>query len=738
MNKRPLCIFALFLTGIIWILHLGGVSIPGISPPVLPVGCVQEGVLVQGLLYRTEENSFYTILYIRQVSLIQNSENYPIDNIKVNIKKEETGNTFVPGMTVRVKGNLKEIPLPSNPGQFHERNYYYARKIRWYMDGEWAEETDADGNPFLLWRSRLKEKIKEILLCVASEDTGGLFCAMLLGDKKEMERQTVLRLQISAMAHCVAVSGTHLSVLGWGLFWILGYLRLPMPLNAAACSILMIQYGILTGSSASAMRAVIMFALAVGALATGRTFDLPSALALAAVFLILDSPAWILDSGFLLSFGAVASLMLVYPALKTEKEGKLRKTYKGSCSVFLGLLPIQMFFFFEVPLFGTLVNLVVLPTMGVVLISGIAGCAGAIISRDLGKFLIFPGNLILKIYLKIGEIIQQIPFSVAITGAPGIWKIAAYYGVLLLWCTMRNKKKKKNEKKGKRKEGIFFPLLLMGFLVLRIPDQNLQIHFLDVGQGDCAVLQNGWHVYMIDGGSSDISGVGRYRILPFLKWKGISVIDGVFLSHMDEDHINGVEELLEAVVQKETSIHIKNMYLSFCEEKEKLERIENLGRKAGCRIFYIRQGDCMINKNLKITCLYPESSRGESNENSQVLYVEGKSLSILFTGDLEGQGEENLERILQQRRLPIHILKVAHHGSGNSSKDSFLTGVNADIGIISCGKDNPYGHPHPDLIERLKHRGMDWYLTWERGMITVRECGKKGKVSFQLNKIMIE
>lgn len=728
MNKRPLCIFALFLAGMIWILHLGGVPIPGISPPVLPEDCGAKAVLVEGLLYRTEETSFYTILYLRRVRLIQNSEKiYPIDNIKVNIKKESMEDSLVPGMTVNIKGNLKEIPMPSNPGQFHERNYYYARKIRWYMEGQWVGEVQKDRDFFLFWRNRIKEKIKEKILSIASVDTGGLFCAMLLGDKKEMEKQTVLRLQISAMAHCVAVSGTHLSVLGWGLFRILRSLRLPLPLNTGICSFLMIQYGILTGSSASAIRAVILFVLAVGALAAGRTFDLPSAMALACIFLILDSPAWLLDSGFLLSFGAVLSLAVFQPAIKTGKQGKIRQTYNGSCSVFLGLLPIQMQFFCEVPLFGTLVNLVVLPTMGIVLMTGIAGCIGAIFSIEAGKLLIFPGDLILKGYLKIGEIIQQIPFAVAITGAPKLWKVAVYYGMLFFWYVV------------KRKAGIIVPLFCVIFLTFGIPDQNLQVHFLDVGQGDCAVLQKGRRVYMIDGGSSDVSGVGRYRILPFLKWKGISVIHGVFLSHMDGDHINGIEELLEAIIQKETCLRIKNLYLSCCKEKEEeLKRIEKLGKEAGCRIFYIQKGDRILNKQLQITCLYPENEQGESNENSQVLYVKGRHISLLFPGDLEGRGEETLEKILEEGTFPIQILKVAHHGSKNSSKDTFLNRVNASIGIISCGKENSYGHPHPELMERLEARGIRPYLTPERGMITIREERKTGKVSFQLKESMIE
>ncbi len=134
----------------------------------------------------------------------------------------------------------------------------------------------------------------------------------------------------------------------------------------------------------------------------GRTYDLLSALALSILLLLSDNPKWLTDSGFLLSFGAVIGLSIFYPKLKSKKENKLGNTFLGSIAVLLVTLPIQMYAFYEIPLFGILVNLFVLPTIGIVLISGMAGCVAAFFSFFLGKILAFPAILILNFYLKSG------------------------------------------------------------------------------------------------------------------------------------------------------------------------------------------------------------------------------------------------------------------------------------------------------------------------------------------------
>jgi len=244
------------------------------------------------------------------------------------------------------------------------------------------------------------------------------------------------------------------------------------------------------------------------------------------------------------------------------------------------------------------------------------------------------------------------------------------------------------------------------------------------------VIQQKKEVYLIDGGSSDVSKVGTYRILPFLKYSGIRTVDGIFLSHPDNDHINGIEELFEAVAKKETSLKIETVYLSKNKEKEeKINEIAQLAKRAGCEVRYIKKGAQLKQKAFQVECLSPENETGESNENSQVLLFKTDNLSVLFTGDMEQKGEDAVTEQLNERQEQIDILKVPHHGSKNSAKEAFLEAAGAKIGIISCGEGNSYGHPHKELLERLKEKQIGWYVTIERGAITVT-AGKRNKLSF--------
>ena len=681
MSRRPLCIIGCLVILILWSLNLMGVSTFGGTS--LDLTDSDRSVIIQGILYKQESNSFYTSLYLKKTNLIQNSKKQSIDNVKATIKTEYLKQLPSDGDRLLIQGRLKQIQEPGNPGQFNERSYYYARKIKWYLEAEQVTIQKTEADKGVTFRSRLKELLKTKIKQITTKKTSGLFMAILLGEKSEVERETLLRMQLSAMSHCVVVSGTHLSILGWGLFRLLRKLRIPLWMAGMISIFLMIQYGIFTGNGASAVRAVIMFSMAVGAVLVGRTYDLLSALALSILLLLSDNPKWLTDSGFLLSFGAVIGLSIFYPKLKSKKENKLGNTFLGSIAVLLVTLPIQMYAFYEIPLFGILVNLFVLPTIGIVLISGMAGCVAAFFSLFLGKILAFPAILILNFYLKIGKVIQSIPQATYITGSVSLKRAVVYYGILAGWCFLRKKSKKVP------RVGLILAVLV---LLFPTPRNQTKITFLDVGQGDCAVIQQKKEVYLIDGGSSDVSKVGTYRILPFLKYSGIRTVDGIFLSHPDNDHINGIEELFEAVAKKETSLKIETVYLSKNKEKD-------------------------------------ENETGESNENSQVLLFKTDNLSVLFTGDMEQKGEDAVTEQLNERQEQIDILKVPHHGSKNSAKEAFLEAAGAKIGIISCGEGNSYGHPHKELLERLKEKQIGWYVTIERGAITVT-AGKRNKLSF--------
>ena len=733
MNKRPLCVAALLWAAVLWLLGQAGIPSFTFVCPKLPAELHSANAAVVGEIYKKEEFTLNTNLYIKKSILNINSKKYPIDNVKVHIEKERCPDFLECGDRVLLSGTLMEIPLPANLGQFNERVYYYARGVKWYQDADSVKLLDKSANRIL----RGKEKIKDIwrngISAVIPESKRGFFESILIGEKEDLDSKQKLLFQFMGCSHILAISGMHLSIIGGGLLKILQ--RLHLPFGAAGCIPIfaMLLYGKLTGGGAAVMRAGIMFSVFVGALILKRTYDFLSAAALACILLLIESPLYLYDSSFLLSFGAILGLGLVYPIFFSTEITQGKRTFldkvkksltdgvKAGLAVWSILLPIMMYFFYEISVWGILVNLVVLPTAGVLLVSGCAGSILGIFCLTLpGKLAAAPAVVIVDIYLFIGKIVQKLPMALWITGKPEMWKCVCYYGILflLLWIKV-NKKWKKS----------FFCILAVRilFLYIRMPWEKRDITFLDVGQGDCACIHTGKRsCFLIDGGSSSVSGVGKYRILPFLKAYGIQEIEGIFVSHTDADHINGIQEILESISKKETQMKIGTLFLSECKEtEEKLLELETEGKKAGCRVVYVRKGTRITGGKVTLECLAPGRSDFESNEGSQVFKMTKGRLRVLFTGDIEGDGETELLKILQKKGENYDVLKVAHHGSKNSTTEEILETIMPCAAIISCGENNSYGHPHKELKERLKAYTQRTFMTMTGGEISLSE-EKKG------------
>ena len=756
MTKRPLCIAALVWAALLWLLGAAGVPFLGFSPPQLSQEAQGKLVLVSGIVYRADSYPQSNYLYLKKANLILNSEKYPIDNVRVKIKTQSEERLAEPGSEILIRGVLEEIPLPANPGQFHERNYQYARRVKWYLEGADLQVVREKADRLLFWQEQVKEKMRQGISRSIPQSVQGIFLAMLTGEKGELGQEEKSLFTAIGGSHILAISGLHLSVLGWGFYKILRRLRIPVWAAGVVASGWIFFYGILTGSSASAMRAAVMFAAGIGAVLFKRTYDFLSAMALASILLLAESPLLLYDSSFLLSFGAIAGLGLIQPVLfphKDEKKNRsakekitksLKEGLQSGISVWLATLPMVMYFFFEVPVWGILINLAVLPTVNIVLISGVLGCVLGMLPGGLvllGRAAAVPGTVLLQGYLRAGELVRRLPVSMWITGQPKLWKCGAYY-LLLLAALLVLMYREKRQKAGGKSRCVCWGVLGMGILLLslNVPDFVLRTVFLDVGQGDSAcILTDKGSCYLIDGGSSSISSVGRYRILPFLKSQGIRKVDGIFVSHMDDDHVNGIQELLEMTAAGESAVRIRCLFLSPCREtQEKAESLKKCAQQAGCRIVFIKTGTQIREGDLVFSCLSPKDSTMGSNEGSQVLRVSLGGFDSLFTGDLEGMGEKDVEQLLEKDKRSWELLKIAHHGSKYSSSQEFLELVRPRLGIISCAKENRYGHPHAELLERLEDLEILAVQVWQTGAVTADWDGKNTKVSFHYGKIMLE
>ena len=285
--------------------------------------------------------------------------------------------------------------------------------------------------------------------------------------------------------------------------------------------------------------------------------------------------------------------------------------------------------------------------------------------------------------------------------------------------------------------GTFSLLRAAGILLilLGIPKWKrgqMELTMLDVGQGDCFFFRDGnGKNYLIDGGSSSVDAAGRYRLEPFLKFRGVKRLDYVWVTHGDVDHLNAVEELLE---RRKYGVEIQ--YLIFPEQKywdERLIKLCNLAEEAGTKVRVMEMDTIFLSGKLKMRCLWPgEGEPSENgNENSLVLHLQYGKITMLFTGDLENTGEELLtERIKNLRKkgeLPAcyDLLKVGHHGSRNATGEELLEVIRPRVAFCSSGKENRYGHPHVETLERLAKWGVSLYNTKDRGAVSMYTDGRE-------------
>ncbi len=214
-------------------------------------------------------------------------------------------------------------------------------------------------------------------------------------------------------------------------------------------------------------------------------------------------------------------------------------------------------------------------------------------------------------------------------------------------------------------------------------------------------------------------------MIPFLKSKGVGIIEAVFISHPDLDHMNGIEEILSNA-QKE-KIFIKTIYILNGMEKE-YDTIVTLAKGCDTKIVGIQKGFKMIDEELVISCMYPQISEDNkyyisNNDASLVMDISYRDFNMLFMGDIELQGESILLPSINQS---YDALKVSHHGSNTSTSENFLRRANPQIAVISCGENNPYGHPHKEVIQRLKMANCRIVQTKESGCIRIH-INRKGK-----------
>lgn len=618
------------------------------------------------------------------------------------------------GNIISVYGEVSSFSKPGNPGQFNEYQYYREQKISYRAFAQSLTIKNSGYNKMKQWLHEVRGSFFIRLNRLLPEKEAGVMAAMLLGEKGALSEEVKEMYQENGIAHILAISGLHISVIGAGLFFFLRRFVMPMKAAGAVTGTVLLLYGELTGFPIATQRAVIMMLCVLLARFLGRRYDLLNALSLGALIQLFLRPGALFQTGFLLSYGTVLGIaFFVEPFTEIGQEKRLWKMISGSFGIYLVTLPVLLYSYYEITTYSVLVNVVILPFVSLLLVLSLIGVGVSFPVFPAGHFLFGAVYYILRYYEIVCRFTVHLPFHLIITGRPAWWQIGGYYAGLVIWC-------------GWRRKDIW--LLCLAFFLLIFPvreDKRLSITNLDVGQGDCACIRFDGKTILVDGGSSDVTDVAKYRISKFLKYYGIRTIDYIFITHSDGDHTNGIVEFLEA--EGHMGFRIGEIILPDIEKPDDTYRkLEKNCRRAGMRVRKMDKGDeCKIG-SLTIRCLHPEPCYDWKTENDYSLVLEleyGKFRGIL-TGDLEQAGEDSIQKELRR----ADYLKVGHHGSKTSSSENFLKRLRPVISVISAGERNRYGHPAREVVERLRSNGSQVYCTIEKGAVTVYSDGEKTEV----------
>lgn len=429
---------------------------------------------------------------------------------------------------------------------------------------------------------------------------------------------------------------------------------------------------------------------------------------------------------------------------------RVRQSVCISLAASIATFPVVINSFYKTSRYSMIINIVVVPLMSIILGMGIIS---GIIGNSLVKIPLFRGIVfvllsitqkIIELYSLICEKIIAVRGNVWIVGKSSLWQNVVYITIVASVCYLNERKsyrqsncENRADKVGEehfyektRRELMYrmkiIMLLIMAVLVISVrKTPEYEINVLSVGQGACNVIRGkGAHVIMIDGGSTDVNDVYKYRICPFILSKGIDEIDYVFVTHPDADHISGIKEMLE---DKTKDIRVNNLVLSVRDDE-----LMRLAKENGVKTHIMYAGDRICFKEVQINCVSPSAltsgnemrNDADINDLSLVLRVDyGDKFSAIFPGDISSEVEKGLVKERKNKPMisSVDFLSVPHHGSKYSSCEDFLQTLNPRICTISSGAHNSYGHPHKETLERLDKCANDSriFRTDKSGQITI-------------------
>ena len=612
---------------------------------------------------------------------------------KLSVKADDRDVEF--GDVISFKGKLSYPKKTTNINGFDQRLYLLGRGVAYNADVS-DDEINVISNKVKIdsYFYNVKGYFEDTIDTLFSNDMQGIAKGLILGEKGDISQEDYDKYKHGGTASILAVSGLHFGIISIFLFWCLSLIGLGRKTTYVITGILMFAYAGVVGFTVSALRALIMAWVIIIANLLGRRKDYLSFLCIAYIISLIINPTSLFTAGFLLSFSAVFSILALNKPLSIIFKWmpkKLRGLPSASIGASIGTAPIIINFFYYVSLIGVFANIIIIPIGSIAVI---AVLISVLLGQTLGIPFAFIGEFLIKLMNDIMDLMLKIPFaSLSVKALPIIFVILWFIMIFVVSKYFLARKKMKWIL-------TIIIIIMMTVILFFVPfneKEELNVYFFDVGQGDAAFIKTPiGNCYMIDTGRDY-----KYNeIERFLASNGYK-LEGLFLTHSDEDHIGGLNKLVEnGYVEK---IYVSNADFINYEFSDNVE-VEKLKRGV----------EVKLDDKTNIKVLYPDFylEKEETNEMSLCLMLEYDEYRLLFTGDINEEIERKLVPIVEN----VDVLKVSHHGSKNASSSLFLSTIDPEYAVIMCG-ENYYGHPSDNTIYNLEKYCDIIYRTDENGGI---------------------
>lgn len=642
------------------------------------------------------------------------------------------------GMTFKWTGQAAEVPSPAHDYAFSMQTYLTSHGASGMLQATSFQKV-SEPNGVVAWiaerRFQMEKQIETYFPLSLQPEAKSL----LLGLRDDVNPQQTRAYQILGITHLFAISGLHVAFLTYIFYQSMLRLLIRKEIAAWCLLICLPIYAYLVGGAPSVWRAVGVAEILLLSKQLNQRLSIEDAFGLSLLIFILLQPGVILQIGFQLSYVAAAALLYSSSFLKSQTT-VLKQSFWITFLCQIGVFPILLFHFYEISLSSFVVNLIFVPLFSVVIlpVNLIFFLLSFVMPFLLEPLFMIYEPLRLSLTTFIMEI-ASIPYQLWNPGKMSNWQlILSFLGVMTSFLVLELRLPKRK---------LILTLGVPVFLISITPylDPSIEVSFISVGQGDATVIElpHQQGVVLIDAGGllrfdqefwkqSDAPfEVGREVIVPFLKGRGIRQIDTFVWTHADSDHIEGAEEILEEIKVEEIHVTpgaIHQPTLQDALQTAVTQKI-NITEQIADTTWQVG--------NTQFMYVSPQDTNYEGNDDSLVLYMKHGLLTALFTGDLEKDGEEDILKKYEGMQN-LGMLKAGHHGSKTSSSLDFITKLTPAITIFSAGKNNRYGHPHQEIVDRFKENNLPTLTTAEVGSVHVRFHKEEMTIRATLEKDIIK